>query len=149
MTTTRHTSDVAVPTMSQRAMHGAAGGLVGGLIFGVLMQAMGMLPMVAQLVGSTSVLVGWVVHLAISAFIGVTFGLLLGPWATTLARGAALGAAYGLLWWVLGGLIAMPARMGMPVLELSTMAWQSLMGHLLYGLALGLTYVMLARRHSA
>lgn len=43
----------------------------------------------------------------------------------------------------------MPARIGMPVLELTPMAWQSLVGHLIFGLVLGLVYVMLSRRHAS
>jgi len=27
------------------------------------------------------------------------------------------------MWWVLGALLAMPARLGMPVLVIDTMAW--------------------------
>lgn len=133
-------------TMTHRLAYGAAGGVAGGLAFGVLMQMMGMIPMVAQLVGSSSIAVGWVVHLGISVVIGVTFALLLGPVASTPARAAGLGLAWGLLWWVLGALLIMPAVLGMPVLQLGTMAWQSLMGHLLFGVVLGLVYVQATRR---
>jgi hypothetical protein len=51
---------------------GIVGGLVGGVVFGLLMQMMDMLPMVAMLVGGESIALGWLVHLAISAFIGAT-----------------------------------------------------------------------------
>ncbi|MGH3906024.1 MAG: hypothetical protein ACRDTE_17860 [Pseudonocardiaceae bacterium] len=130
----------ATTELPTRLIAGVAGGLAGGVVFGLLMQIMGMMPMVAMLVGSESIGAGWVVHLAISAGIGSTYGLIFARWAGQLAVGAALGIGYGVAWWVLGALLIMPARMGMDVLMLNTMAWQSLLGHLLYGLVLGLGY---------
>lgn len=133
-------------TATHRAVYGVMGGLAGGLVFGILMQTMDMIPMVAQLVGSDSIPVGWMVHLAISSFIGASFAILLGSLAKTLIPSALIGLAYGLGWWVLGALIIMPAQLGMSVFELNTTAWQSLMGHLLYGLVLGVVFSQLVRR---
>ncbi|MDP9445067.1 MAG: hypothetical protein M3P83_12240 [Actinomycetota bacterium] len=137
------TADIA---SSHRLAYGIAGGLAGGLVFGVLMQMMGMISMIGQLVGTPSTAVGWVVHLAISAFLGALFALLFGNRATTFGIAAIAGMAYGVVWWVLGALLAMPARLGMEVFTLNAMAWQSLMGHVLYGLVLGLVYAALVRR---
>lgn len=53
---------------------------------------------------------------------------------------AALGLVYGAVWWVLGGLVLMPAKIGMPLFMVDEMAWKSLAGHLVYGLLLGLAY---------
>src|SRR5437764_99665 len=100
---TPHTA--ALPT---RLVAGIAGGLAGGVVFGVLMQTMGMIAMVAMLVGSKSVAVGWLVHLAISAFIGATYALLFARWATRLVPAGLIGLGYGLMWWVLGPLVIMP-----------------------------------------
>lgn len=129
-----------------RLAAGVVGGLVGGVMFGILMQMMDMIPMVAMLVDSTSVAVGWLVHLAISAFIGASFAVLLGRLASGWASGAGLGMAYGVVWWVLGALLLMPARLGMDVFVLNKIAWQSLMGHLIYGLLLGLVFAALTQR---
>ena len=129
-----------------RAGQGAAGGLAGGVVFGILMTVMGMMPMVAMLVGSESVAVGWVVHLAISAFLGALFGVLLAARVTSSAVGAGLGAAYGVAWWVLGALLAMPAQLGMPVLTVNAMALNSLLGHVVFGLVLGTVVAALRRR---
>ena len=139
-------SATSVGSAQARIAAGAAGGLAGGVVFGMLMQMMDMLPMVAMLVGSKSVAVGWVVHLAISAFIGATFGLLLGGRATRFGTSAALGVGYGALWWALGPLVIMPARLGMELFVVDAVALQSLMGHLLYGLALGLVFTLVERR---
>jgi uncharacterized membrane protein YagU involved in acid resistance len=71
--------------------------------------------------------------------------------------GAALGwgAAYGVAWWILGGLILMPVLLGMPAFAPQMMppmrrvAVGSLIGHLVYGLILGGTYLALVRRATA
>jgi hypothetical protein len=125
---------------------GVIGGLVGGVAFGILMQLAGMIPMVAMLVGSEAVAVGWLVHLAIAAFIGASFAVLLGRYATNVGASTAVGAGYGVVWWVLGALILMPARLGMDLFMFNTMAWQSLMGHVIYGLLLGAVYALVAPR---
>jgi hypothetical protein len=121
---------------------GIVGGLAGGVVFGLLMQMMGMIGMVAMLVGSTSTAVGWLVHLAISAFIGATFALLLGRFATGLLRAALTGMGYGVGWWVLGPLMIMPAKLGMKLFVVNATAGKSLAGHLIYGLVLGVVYAL-------
>lgn len=134
---------VALPT---RLVAGIAGGLAGGVMFGILMQMMGMIPMVAMLVGSKAVVVGWLVHLAISAFIGATYALLFARWGSGLLPAALIGMGYGVVWWVLGALLIMPAKLGMPTFMFNTTAWQSLMGHLIYGLVLGIVYALVRPR---
>ncbi len=144
MSATTHSMNLTATT--HRAVYGIAGGLAGGVVFGLLMAMMDMIGMIAQLVGSSSAAVGWIVHLAISAFIGATFAVLLGFVAKTLVPAALAGMGYGVVWWILGALLIMPAQLGMPVFQLNTTAWQSLMGHLLFGLVLGTVYSVLARR---
>jgi hypothetical protein len=140
------THSLPLSTATHRAVYGVIGGLAGGVVFGLLMQMMGMIEMVAQLMGSDSIPVGWVVHLAISSFIGASFAILFGSLAKTLLPAGLFGMAYGVVWWILGALLIMPARLGMPVFEFNTTAWQSLMGHLLFGLVLGLVFSVLVRR---
>jgi hypothetical protein len=144
MSSTTHS--MSLSTTTHRVGYGVVGGVAGGIVFGLLMQMMGMIEMVAKLVGSSSPAVGWIVHLAISGFIGATFALLLGSRVTKLMPAAVFGMAYGAVWWVLGALLIMPAQLGMPVFVLNATAWQSLMGHLLFGLVLGLVYAVLLRR---
>lgn len=140
------THPLAVSTATHRVVYGAVGGIAGGIVFGVLMQMMGMIGMIAQLVGSSSVAVGWILHLAISAFIGASFAILFGSPAKAFPPAALLGMGYGMVWWVLGGLLIMPAQLGMPLFQFDATAWQSLMGHLLYGLVLGIAFSVLVRR---
>jgi hypothetical protein len=125
---------------------GILGGLAGGVIFGMMMQIMGMIPMIAMLVGSESVALGWIIHLGISAFVGATFALLLGRRANKPGVAAALGLGYGAVWWVLGPLLIMPAKLGMPTFMFNDMTTKSLVGHLIYGVVLGTTYALVKPR---
>ena len=65
-------------TIIQLALIGALAGLAGGLLFGALMAIMAFLPMVGMLVGQESSLVGFIVHMAISAGIGAGYGVIAG-----------------------------------------------------------------------
>jgi hypothetical protein len=136
----------AGPVSVRRVSAGIVGGLAGGVVFGILMQMMGVIPMVAMLVGSESAVVGWLVHLAISAFIGASYAVLFGRWATSVGRAVIIGLVYGVFWWLFGALTIMPARLGMDLFVFNTMAWQSLIGHLIYGAILGAVFGLLVRR---
>jgi uncharacterized membrane protein YagU involved in acid resistance len=134
-------------SITSRVVYGIIGGLAGGVVFGLLMQFAGMMGMVAQLVGSQSVVVGWLVHLFNSALFGAIFALLFAKWAGGVGRAAVLGLLYGVLWWVLGALLIMPVWLGMTemVFKLGPDAWKSLAGHLAYGLVLGVVFALSAR----
>lgn len=127
---------------------GAIAGLGGGVVFGMLMAMMGMLPMVAMLVKSENAIVGFLVHLLISAGIGGVYGLVASRWPR--ASGAALvgGAVNGMVWWILGALMLMPVLLGMRamVLQVGQPQWLSLIGHLIYGVVTGLLFIPLSRR---
>ncbi len=129
--------------------HGVYGGLAGGAVFGVMMAMMGMLPMIGNMVGIPSVWVGFLVHLVISATIGGSFAVLLS--ASGLRGGVGSGLVYGVTWWVLGPLTVMPFFMGMGLgvnwnVAAMSAAMPSLVGHLIFGAILGLTYRELHNR---
>ena len=129
-------------------MTGAIGGLVAGVIFGMMMNMLNMIGGIAMLVGSKSNAVGWTVHLLISMVIGVAFSLLLEKKLKSYSAGIGYGMAYGMFWWVLGGLILMPAKLNMPLFQFDKMAWESLMGHVVFGMVLGaLTVAIPSRMH--
>ena len=148
--------------MGKRIIAGIVGGLIAGLPFGVMMQmmtaptpdgsAIPMMQMVAMVVRSTSVWIGWFYHLFNSAFIGAVFGALLGNRIKTYGAGVGWGALYGVAWWILGGQILMPLALGMPAFAALMMAPMlpvaigSLIGHLVYGVLLGGFYVALTLR---
>jgi hypothetical protein len=130
------------PVLVGRLAAGIAGGLVGGLVFGIMMALDGMMPMIAQLVGSEQVVVGWVVHFGIAVFIGATFALIFSPLARSVLAAAGLGLVYGAIWWVLGPMLIMPAWLGMTemVFVWNDTTRNSLVGHLIFGVLLGLVY---------
>lgn len=132
---------------------GIVAGLIAGVVFGVMMQMMTaptpdgsrmpMMAMVAQVVRSDSLAVGWIYHLFNSVVIGGMFGWVLGGRAAKIGGGLAWGALYGVFWWVLGALILMPILLGMAAFAplmmapMRPVAMGSLVGHLLFGLILG------------
>lgn len=150
--------------MQSRISAGALAGIAGGLVFGVMMQMMSaptpdggtmpMMAMVAMVVRSESLVVGWIYHLFNSAVIGGLFGWLLGDRARSYGSGLAWGAVWGVVWWVLGALILMPILLGMPAFAslrmppMRPVALGSLVGHVAYGLVLGAAFVRLRTRAS-
>ena len=144
-----HDTGVQRANPAQHAMIGAVAGLVGGAVFGVIMGIMGMLPMIAGLIGSNSAVAGFMVHMVISAIIGAGFGLIFGARVVDLQSGALWGAIYGAVWWILGPLLIMPVMMGMGPqfgMALTMPMIMSLMGHLIFGVVTGLAYPMVSRR---
>ncbi len=127
---------------------GAVAGLGGGVVFGMLMGMMGMLPMVGMLIKQDNAIAGLGVHMVISAFIGAVYGAVVGRLALTWVTTAIAGMVNGVVWWVLGALIAMPLLLGMNqmVLVIETTQWMSLMGHLIYGLVTAFLFVPLTKR---
>ncbi|WP_370588653.1 hypothetical protein [Pseudonocardia sp. C8] len=123
-------------------------GLAGGIVFGILMAMMGMMSTIAMMVGSSSPVVGWLVHLVISAFYGAVFAEIV---PATLGTGGVLGAGavYGIVLWVIGPLLIMPAVMGMPLFMFNTTTMMSLIGHLVYGVIVAGVLVPLRRRSTA
>ncbi len=132
--------------------HGVYCGLAGVVVFGAMMATMGMLPMIANMVGSPSAWSGFFVHLMISATIGGSFAVLLD--ATGQRGGVGCGLAYGFTWWILGPLTLMPFFMGMGLgvnwnVAAMGQAIPSLVGHLIFGGILGVTYKWLQNRTGA
>ena len=66
-----------------------------------------------MVVGSKSVLVGFVYHMFNGVIIGALFGLIFGTLSHTYGQGALFGLVYGVIWWVLGPMILMPLLLGM------------------------------------
>lgn len=148
MTTATSNTEIESRSSIGSLLAGAFAGIGGGIVFGMMMAMMGMLPMVAMLVKSQSPVVGFVVHLAISAAIGAVYGLAASRLPKTVATGILAGAVNGVIWWVLGALILMPLMLGMGdmVLQIGGDQWMSLVGHLIYGIVTGLLFIPLSKR---
>jgi uncharacterized membrane protein YagU involved in acid resistance len=151
--------------MRSKILAGALAGIVAGVVFGMMMQMMSaptpeggsmpMMAMVAMVVGSQSLVVGWLYHLFNSAVIGALFGALFGARVAGYGSGATWGALWGVVWWVLGALVLMPIFLDMPPFAalrtppMRPVAWGSLAGHLIYGVILGMVFVRLRRASAA
>ncbi len=146
--TAAYSSETTQTSTTDAIKNGVIAGLGGGLIFGMMMAMMGMLPMVGMLIGQDSAAVGFIVHMAISAVFGGVFGLAAARffhgWGPTLIA----GAIYGVIIWVVGALIMMPLMLGMNemVLQIGQAQWMSLIGHLIFGLVTGGIFVWLNQR---
>ncbi|GAA1289091.1 hypothetical protein [Saccharothrix xinjiangensis] len=152
-TTAAPTTTAAPPvaTPGSRVRQGALAGLAGGVVFGLLMAGMGTLPLVGLLIGVDDALVGFVVHLVISALAGALFGALSGRLPDAVVPVYGLSLLYGAAWWVVGALVLMPlwlsvtadpAMSGM-VLVVGDAQWVSLFGHVFFGLTTGGTLLAL------
>ena len=124
---------------------GAYGGLAGGVVFGAMMGMMGMLPMIGKMVGHPSAVTGFLAHLVISALIGASFVVLFHDFIRGASGGLGYGLVYGGAWWFLGPLTLMPLMMGMGLgvnwnAAAASQMLPSLVGHLIYGAILGLSY---------
>lgn len=135
-------------TSSQHLLAGALAGLAGGVVFGMLMGMLGMLPMVGMLVGQDNAIVGLMVHLLISVFIGAVYGIVAARLPAGWIVATLAGAVNGVIWWVLGALILMPVGLGMTqmVFVVGEMQWMSRMGHLIFGVVTALAYAPIGRR---
>lgn len=146
MTTTAYRTSIR--SQASAIVAGGIAGLGGGVVFGMLMAMMGMLPMIAMLVRSQNPFVGFIVHMVISAGIGGFYGLVAGRLPKTAGTAIVAGAANGMVWWVLGVLILMPLFLGMTqmILQVGQTQWFSLMGHMIYGVVTGLLFIPLSKR---
>ena len=138
----------ASPSALKSIFTGAIAGLGGGLVFGIMMGMQGMLPMVGMLVRQENAVVGFIVHMIISALIGASYGFIAprlpSGWGTAVISGALYGAA----WWVLGALVLMPLMLGMTqmVFVIGGPQIMSLVGHIVYGVITGVVFVPLSNR---
>ncbi|WP_132059296.1 hypothetical protein [Halorussus amylolyticus] len=130
----------------------AIAGLAGGLAFGILLQAMGMMPTIAALYGGESAAIGWLAHLFHSVVFGLVFAALVvrTDYRDTDARTLSLlGAGYGVVLWVVAAAIAMPlwlGALGLDAPAIPNLDVASLAGHLVYGVVLGAVFAAVRTR---
>ncbi|MFW0184267.1 hypothetical protein ACN083_01965 [Rothia sp. CCM 9418] len=127
------------------------GGLAGGVIFGMMMAMMGMLPMLASMIGSESAFVGFAMHMMISGVFGALAGAIIHfsgqDQSLTNVSGALIaGSLIGVMFWIVGPLLMMPLMMGAPVFTITSATLLSLMGHIVYGVVMGLTAMVVLQR---
>jgi len=132
--------------------YGAAASVVGGILYTAVLLATGSLQEMANVLGRSSLAFGAIVNMIVSAFIGISYGLLFRHEAPDDASAVAWGLVYGLLWWFIGPMTLLPILLG------GTFSWTtgtaasllpSLIGHLIYGAGTALTFLALERRRAA
>ena len=125
---------------------GSVAGIVGGWAFSAWMAQAGMFPLIAELVGAATPEIGRIVHFLIAVVIGATFGVLFQRDARGHGSSLTWGMAYGMFWWMLGGFTLFPFLLGSPVewtVGAANEQLGSFVGHVIYGLLLGLVYSLL------
>jgi hypothetical protein len=130
---------------------GAAAGLVGGIVAIPVLLATDALPRIVGLDTSLSGFRGLLLHLLVSAAIGMTYGLLFRNEASSFGLGVAWGWLFGLIWWFVGPLTLLPLLLT-GVCDWSTDAASALlpalMGHLIYGATTAFVFLILERRYT-
>ena len=148
--------------MSRKIGIGAAAGLIAGVLFGVLMEFLpapvpiggriSMIVFAARAVHAQSALVGWLAYVVYGLIIGGIFGWLVHDQTLEEARSIVWGCVYGLGWWILAGLVLVPALRGAipfspsAVDAIHPVALALLMGHVVYGVVLGAGVPLITER---
>ena len=90
------------------------------------------------------------IALAPLMLIGVTFGVIASRLPSGLPLRTIGGGVSGSVWWVLGALILMPLMLGMNemVFVIGEMQISSLIGHLIFGVIMGVVYHFMAARRA-
>lgn len=155
MTTGRHVLEPVRPGLiGGRLAAGAMGGIAGGLLFGMLLLTdavvrpvadlgdTALLPLATTLIGTTDIVTLWTVHAIMSIALGVLFAAFVNPGRPVACLFA--GLAYGMVLWFVIALVLLRALAGAPM-ALDRAALVTLVGHLLYGLGLGIVYPLFFR----
>lgn len=129
----------------QRVLAGIAGGILGAVIFGVVLQANDSITMLGGLVNWEAIYIGWMVHLAIGAVLGLLYSITLGAAVRGWISGVLSGLIYGVIAWVVGWLLILPTLLEGPTFDVDDQALVSLGGHLVYGLVLGVILALALR----
>ena len=130
---------------------GALAGLVGGLVSSPVMIATGVLPKIAGLDTPLSIFRGLVLHLLVSALIGMTFGLLFRRESSSVGLGVMWGWLFGVIWWYLGPMTFLPLLLSGEIdwrVSAASRLLPSLMAHLIYGATTALVFLLLERRYT-
>jgi hypothetical protein len=153
--------------MERKIVQGLVAGLIAGIAFtfaALFLRATlpdgeqtSMLIVAAEALHSHGWVAGWIASLVYTVVIGGLFGWLASAEPPNEPRLMVWGGLYGLAWWVLSGLIVVPALLATVPLSSAAIdtvrpvALASLIEHLLYGVILGFVFALLTtyvdRRH--
>ena len=127
---------------------GGFSGLLGGMIFGRWMSAGDFFPLLAGLGVIHSHDTTVALHFGIAILIGATYGLLFQRDVRGFGSSMGWGLGYGIFWWFFGPLTMLPLIAGAGLdwsAGQGTALFGSLVGHILYGLIVGVAYATVDR----
>lgn len=127
---------------------GGFSGLLGGMIFGRWMSAGDFFPLLAGLGVIHSHDTTVALHFGIAILIGATYGLLFQRDVRGYGSSMGWGLGYGIFWWFFGPLTMLPLLAGAGLdwsADQGTALFGSLVGHILYGLIVGVAYATVDR----
>ena len=127
---------------------GGLSGLVGGLIFGRWMSAGDFFPLLAGLGVIHSHATTVFLQFGVAVVMGSAFGLLFQFDVRGYGSSMGWGLGYAIFWWFLGPLTLLPLSAGAQPdwsANQGSVLFGSLVGHILYGLILGVTYATIDR----
>lgn len=145
---TRHAVVQAPFRWGRAVVAGGLAGVVSGLIFGYWMLAGGFFPLLAGLGDIQSQQIAVAAQFVIALIIGATFGLLFQREVHGYGSCMGWGVGYGMLWWFFGPLFLFPLIRHVPFdwsVNHASDLFGPLIGHVLYGLILGITYATVDR----
>jgi hypothetical protein len=127
---------------------GGVAGTLSGLVYSRWMYEGEYLPLLSGLVQNTSRNEMIALHFLIALLIGASFGLLFQMDVRGLGSCMGWGLGYGIFWWFLGPLTMFPLWSGTGLdwsADQGTAMFGSLVGHIIYGLILGVIYAAIDR----
>ena len=127
---------------------GGFAGMLAGFVFGQWVSSGNYFPLLAGYGELNSRTATMLLHFAVALLIGATFGILFQKDVRGYGSSMAWGLAYGIFWWFLGPLTLSPLAARLPLdwtADQGTNLFGSLVGHILYGLMLGVTYAAFDR----
>jgi len=125
---------------------GGLAGLLGGFIFDRWMSAGEFFPLLSGLSELPSRSAGLTLQFFIAVLMGVIFGLLFQRDVRSYGSCMGWGVGYAILWWFLGPMTVLPLLSRTPLdwsSENGSAMFGALVGHILYGLILGVSYATL------
>jgi hypothetical protein len=127
---------------------GGFAGVLGGMIFGRWSSAGDFFPLIGGLAGPHGRVAMVFLQFGVAMFIGSSFGLLFQRDVRGYGSSMGWGLGFAIFWWFLGPLTLFPLASRTPLdwsADHGSDLFGSLVGHILYGLVLGVTYATIDR----
>lgn len=129
--------------------NGIVAGVVAGIVFAFFILLGGMSERLGILIGMPTILGGMLVHFIVSILAGVAFAFILGWLIHSWRSAIVLGLLFGIGMWIAGPMTILPSltsgaslfsNWNLPSIQANI---PPLIGHLVYGFVLGLSYFFL------